>query len=103
MNLNYVLIAVLIMAGVTYLLRMLPITLFRKEIKSPYIRTFLDYTPYAILGAITFPDIIYSTGTLLTACIGTVTALILAYFKRSLVTVAVVSVLVVYLCEVILL
>ncbi len=99
MNLKYVLICVLIMAITTYLLRSLPITIFRREIKSKYIRTFLDYTPFAILGAITFPDIFTSTGTILTACIGTATALILAYFKRSLVTVAVVSVLVVYVCE----
>ena len=46
-------------AGVTYLIRMLPLTIFRKEIKSRFIRSFLTYIPYAVLGAMTFPDVIF--------------------------------------------
>ena len=57
-----VIICVILMAIVTYIPRALPITVFRKKIKSKYVRSFLDYTPYAVLGALTFPDIFYSTG-----------------------------------------
>lgn len=89
MNLKYCLFCIFIMALVTYLPRVLPITLFRRQIKSRYIRTFLDYTPYAVLGALTFPDILYSTGNFAASAAGTMTALILAYFKQGLVVVAI--------------
>ena len=79
------------MAGVTYLIRMLPFTFMRKKIKSVFIRSFLYYVPYAVLGAMTFPYIFYSTGNIVTASAGTAVALILAYFKQSLITVAVCS------------
>ncbi len=78
----------LIMAGVTYLIRMLPFTLFRKEIKSTFIRSFLAYIPYAVLGAMTFPGIFYATSSLPSAIAGTVVALVLAFFRRSLLIVA---------------
>ena len=79
------------MAGVTYLIRMLPFTFMRKKIKSVFIRSFLYYVPYAVLGAMTFPYIFYSTGSIITASAGTVCALVLAYFNKSLITVAVCS------------
>ena len=47
----------LIMALVTYLIRMIPLTFFQKEIKSQFIKSFLFYVPYAVLGAMTFPAI----------------------------------------------
>ncbi len=77
-----------VMAGVTYLIRMLPFTLVRKEIKSPFIRSFLAYVPYAVLGAMTFPGIFYATSSLPSAIAGTVVALALAFFRRSLLVVA---------------
>ncbi len=77
-----------VMAGVTYLIRMLPFTLVRKEIRSPFIRSFLAYVPYAVLGAMTFPGILYATASLPSAIAGTVVALTLAFFKRSLLVVA---------------
>ena len=77
-----------VMAVVTYLIRMLPFTLFRKEIKSAFFRSFLAYVPYAVLGAMTFPSIFYATSSLPSAIAGTVVALILAFFRRSLLTVA---------------
>jgi len=55
-------IYILIMALVTYLIRMIPFVLIRKKIKSRYIRNFLYYIPYAVLGAMTIPEIFYSTG-----------------------------------------
>ncbi len=85
---SYTLIAVLLMALVTYIPRVLPISIFRKEIKSKYIKSFLQYVPYAVLGALTFPDIINSTGNYKTALFGTVVSLILAYMGKSLVLVA---------------
>ena len=79
------------MAGVTYLIRMIPFTFMRKKIKSVFIRSFLYYVPYAVLGAMTFPYIFYSTGSIITASAGAAAALILAYFNKSLITVAVCS------------
>ena len=76
-------------AGVTYLIRMLPLTVFRKEIKSRFIRSFLTYIPYAVLGAMTFPDVLYSTGDMRTAVCGVAVAVILSWRGRSLLTVAV--------------
>ena len=56
LDMKYVLTCVLLMALVTYIPRVLPVTIFRKQIRSKFIRSFLDYTPYAVLGALTFPD-----------------------------------------------
>ena len=76
-------------AGVTYLIRMIPLTVFRREIKSPFIRSFLAYIPYAVLGAMTFPDVLYATGDMRTAICGVAVAVVLAWRGRSLLTVAV--------------
>ena len=79
----------LVMAGVTYLIRMLPLTVFRKEIRSVFVKSFLHYVPYAVLGAMTFPDVMYSTGSLWTALVGLVVAIVMAWRGRSLLTVAI--------------
>lgn len=78
-----------VMAGVTYLIRMIPFTAFRREIRSSFFRSFLAYIPYAVLGAMTFPAIFFATSCLPSAIAGTVVALVLAFFRRSLLTVAV--------------
>jgi len=80
---------VAVMAVVTYLIRMLPLTLFRRPIHSRFMQSFLTYIPYAVLGAMTFPEVLYSTGDLRTAAVGVVTAVLLAWRGRSLLTVAV--------------
>ena len=77
-----------VMAGVTYLIRMIPFTLFKKKIKSRFIQSVLYYIPYAVLSAMTFPAIFYSTDSPGTAAIGTVVAIVLAYFKLPLTVVA---------------
>ncbi len=77
-----------VMAVVTYLIRMIPFTLFRREIKSVFFRSFLAYVPYAVLGAMTFPSVFYATASLPSAIAGTAVALVLAFFRRSLLTVA---------------
>lgn len=79
----------LVMAGVTYLIRMLPMTVYRREIHSVFIRSFLHYVPYAVLGTMTFPDVLYATGSLWTALAGLVVAVVMAWRGRSLLTVAI--------------
>jgi branched-subunit amino acid transport protein len=77
-----------VMAGVTYLIRMIPFVLFRKKITNVFIRSFLFYIPYAVLGALTFPAIFYSTQSIPSAIAGCLTAIILSWFEKSLLTVA---------------
>ena len=79
----------LVMAGVTYLIRMLPLTFFRKEIKSRFVMSFLHYVPYAVLGAMTIPDVLYSTGNIGTALVGLAVAVVLAWRGKGLLTVAI--------------
>lgn len=98
----FIVISIVIMALVTYLVRVIPLTCFRKKVKSRYIRSFLYYVPYAVLGGMTFPHIFYSTENTIYAIIGTGVALLLGYLERGLTTVAVLSVLVVYLCNILL-
>ena len=101
MNKN-IAIYIFVMAFVTYLVRMLPFTLFKRKIKSKFIKSFLFYIPYAVLGSMTIPNIFYSTGSIITAVLGLIAALILAYYKRSLLTVAVAACIVSYLTGVLL-
>ncbi len=77
-----------VMAGITYLIRMIPFTLFRRKIKSRFLQSVLYYIPYAVLSAMTFPAVFYSTSDQTTAIIGTVVAVVLAYFKLPLTVVA---------------
>ena len=88
-----------VMAGVTYLIRMLPLTVFQKKIKNRFIRSFLYYIPYAVLGAMTFPAILYSTGSVYSALAGLAVAMILAFLEKSLLTVALCSFAAVFLAE----
>ena len=81
-------VLILIMAFVTYLVRVIPMVLFRKKITSVYLKSLLFYTPYAVLSAMTFPYILYSTGNVYTALAGTVVAVIASICKRSLIIVA---------------
>ena len=89
MSMGHLALYLVVMALVTYLIRMIPFTLFRKEIKSTFFRSFLAYVPYAVLGAMTFPSLFFATSSLPSAIAGTAVALILAFFRRSLLTVAV--------------
>ena len=91
MPLGQMTLMILVMAFVTYLIRMLPFAFFRKKIKSQYLKSVLYYIPYAVLSAMTFPYIFYSTGNLYTAIIGTVVAVIASICKRSLLTVAILA------------
>ena len=79
----------IVMAGVTYLIRMLPLVLCRKKIENRFIRSFLYYVPYAVLSAMTIPAIFYSTGCLISAILGLACAVILSLFGKKLLTVAI--------------
>ena len=79
---------IILMAVVTYLIRALPLTLIRKEIKSRFIKSFLYYVPYATLAVMTFPAILSATDYVASSIAGFAVALILAFNKKSLLTVA---------------
>lgn len=81
-------IYIAVMAGVTYLIRMIPFTVFRKKIRSRFFRSILYYIPYAVLSAMTIPAIFYSTGSMVTAAIGAAVAMLLAYLNLPLIVVA---------------
>ena len=81
-------IYIAIMAGVTYLIRMLPIMVFRRKIKSQVVQSFLYYVPYAVLGAMTIPAVFYSTGSMAASAAGFAAAFAAAFFGHSLITVA---------------
>ena len=98
-NLTYFLISVTIMALVTYLPRMLPLVIFRKKINNRYVRSFLNYVPYAVLAAMTFPAIFSATSSPLSALAGLIVALALAYWGKGLLTVALSASAVVFLTE----
>lgn len=85
---NNVYAYIFLMAVVTYLIRALPLTLIRKEIKSDFVKSFLYYVPYATLAAMTFPAILHATDYLYSAVVGFAVALFLAFNKKSLLTVA---------------
>lgn len=89
MSNTYVFYSIAAMALTTYLIRMLPMAIFRKKIENRWIKSFLYYVPYAVLAAMTFPSVFTSTGSIIGATSGCVVAIILAYFKHGLLTVAI--------------
>lgn len=98
MNLNvYLYIAA--MALVTYLIRVLPLTLIRKEIKNTTIRSFLYYVPYVTLSVMTFPAILDATGSIYSAWAALIIGIILAWRGKSLFQVALFSCMIVFILE----
>jgi len=78
----------IVTAGTTYLVRMLPLVLMKGKITNRFLLSFLHYIPYAVLSVMTIPAIFTATGDIRTAAAGFVTALWLAWKGRSLLTVA---------------
>lgn len=78
-----------IMAGVTYLIRVLPFVIFKGKITNTFIKSFLYYVPYAVLGAMTFPAILFSTGNYISSIAGLIVACIMAFKEKSLLIVAI--------------
>ena len=96
---NRIYLYILVMAGVTYLIRVLPLTLIRKEIKTTYIRSFLYYVPYVTLSVMTFPAILTATASVWSAVIALVIAIFLAYRGKSLFVVSLAACAAVFLTE----
>ena len=89
MDEKYLLIGILLMALVTYVLRVSPLVLFREKIENKTIQSFLHYVPYTVLAAMTFPAIFSSTQSTVSAVAGCIVGIALAYQNQGLVTVAV--------------
>jgi len=81
-------IYLLVMAGVTYLVRMIPLVLIKKKVTNRFIKSFLYYVPYSVLAVMTVPAIFSATSYLISAVIGFAVALILSYMEKSLIVVA---------------
>ena len=77
-----------VMALVTYFIRAIPFVLFRKKITSRFVQDFLFYVPYAVLSAMTVPAVLYAADHMISAAIGAAVAVVLAFFRRGLLTVA---------------
>ena len=89
-NAAYLFWSIAVMALVTYFIRMLPLAVFRKKIKSKFVINFLYYVPYAVLSAMTIPDVFYNNGIIsASAIVGFIVAIVLAFFERGLLPVAV--------------
>lgn len=78
----------LVTAGVTYLVRAVPLVLVKGKIRNRFILSFLHYIPYAVLSVMTIPAIFYATGDAVSAVAGFVVAVFLAYREKSLLQVA---------------
>ncbi len=89
----------LVMAGVTYLIRMIPLVLMREKIKSRFVLSFLYYVPYAVLSAMVVPAIFYASGNIISATVGFIVAVAVSLFGKGLVTVATLSCVSVFLAE----
>ena len=96
---NNVYVYILIMAGVTYLVRVLPITLIRRQIKNRFLKSFLYYVPYVTLAVMTFPAILSATQTPVSGAIALIVGIVLAWFGASLFKVAIASCSVVFIAE----
>lgn len=93
---------ILIMAAVTYAVRVLPMTLIRKQIKSRFIRSFLYYVPYVTLAVMTFPAILEATQSPVSGIIALLAGIAAAWFGAGLFKVAVSCCAVVFITELIL-
>lgn len=90
---------IFIMAGVSYLIRTLPLTLIRKEIKSTFLKSFLYYVPYVTLAVMTFPAIVEATNSPIAGALALVVGILVAWCGKSLLTVAVLCCLSVFVAE----
>lgn len=99
---NNIYICILAMALATYAIRVLPLTLIRKEITNKYIKSFLYYVPYVTLAVMTFPDILYATQNIWAGLVALVAGIIMAWRGRNMFQIAVASCMVVFVMELIL-
>ena len=90
----------LLMAGVTYLIRVLPYVFMRKEVNNVFFKSFLSYVPYTVLAAMTFPAILSATGNIYSALAGLLVGIVVAFFEKGLLVVALSSCVAVLLIEI---
>ena len=101
MNNEKFFIYLLVMAGVTYLIRMLPLVLIKTRIKNRFLLSFLYYIPYAVLTVMTIPAIFSSTSYKVSGAIGFLVAIVFSYMEKSLIKVAAYSCFGVFIVELI--
>ncbi len=101
MNVFDVLWKIALMAIITYLCRVLTLVLVRKKITNVRVLSFFEYLPYGVLSAMVFPVVFYSTASLISALVGTLVAVILSFFRRGLLTVALSATAAVFITELI--
>ena len=101
MRIENVFLAIAVMAAVTYLIRVLPLVLIRREIKNRFVRSFLHYVPYVTLSVMTFPAILSATGVIWSALAALVVAVALSLAKCKLPVVAFCACVTVFLVELI--
>lgn len=99
MSIRTYFIYLIIMAGTTYIIRALPFAAVKKKIENRFIRSFLYYIPFAVLTAMTIPDIFTATASVISAAFGLAVAILLALRGKSLTTVAIVACCTVYIAE----
>lgn len=97
----YFLLAVLTTAGVTYMIRLLPLLFVRKRIKNPFLKSFLYYVPYVVLSVMAFPAILLTADHLISGIAAAVVCVLLAYMRKGLITCMAGSVAAALICEVI--
>lgn len=90
-----------LMAVITYLCRAVTFVLVRKKINNRFIRSLLEYLPYGVLTAMVFPAVMYSTASIISAAVGMTVAIILSFFRRGLLTVALSATAAVFITELI--
>lgn len=101
MNVWEVVWKIALMAALTYLCRVVTLVLVRKKITNVRVLSFFEYLPYGVLSAMVFPAVLYSSANLISAIVGTVVAVILSFFRRGLLTVALSATAAVFLTELI--
>ena len=94
-------IYVLIMSGTTYLIRVIPFILVNKKVTNKFILAFLEYIPYTVLTAMTFPAAMYVTGHIISGIVGLFVAIILTHKMKNMTVAAILSCVSVYICELI--
>lgn len=95
-------IYIAIMSLVTIAIRLLPLTLIRKEIKNPFLRSFLHYVPYVTLAVMTFPAILDATQSQISGALALIAGIAAAWYGASLFKVSATCCLVVFLSELVL-
>ncbi len=99
MTVNNVYLAILVMAAVTYLIRVAPMVLIRREIKNTTVRSFLHYVPYVTLSVMTFPAILSATASIWSALAALAIAVILSLRGAKLPVVALAACITVFVIE----